>query len=250
MSEIEIIHIGLDEISTFLEEEERKANAPPPSYVELIKEKIPLKVGDDDVKGRIPMNKTKSKMQRTSVKAVFGQEGVRSYMGIPCLAEGEYHGLSVAQQKALARKRRGVGGVKKEKRGKLRKMKKEDLDKLQRACVELVMSKTDIFGHDRVGQLRLVVKCPFNYKRMWDKDLPFSKTVACSDWHVFVLFKAKELLDWMCSKGYCSFTADDIVHQHKQLVELENKILRYQKYATDGCLLDLYSDVFKGVADE
>lgn len=246
MSDIEIIQIGLDDITSFLEEEERRKNAPPPSYVEEIKQKHKLKVGDDDVVGRIPMNKKKSKQQRTSIKALFGQEGVRSYMGIPCLAEGEYHGLSVVQQKALASKKRGVGSPPKALRKTLRKMKRADLDKLQRACVECIIAKTDFMGHDRVGQLRIVVKCPYNYKRLWDKDLPFSKAVAYSDWHIFVLFKVKELLDWMYTKGYSSFNAYDVVWQQKELTALENKIERYQMYATDGCLLDLYSDIFKG----
>lgn len=155
-----------------------------------------------------------------------------------------YLGLSLEEQKQLAKMRRPIGKVPKWRTSKMRSATKKDYEKLLLACTETLVHA----WHDpnqRLDYVNVYVRLPFNWRKYSSPDLPKPFIVGYDDWTVVVSWRVNKIVDWLYEKGYSPYTAQELRKSIFAILHEQERFDFYYEYAATESIIELYSDVIE-----
>lgn len=165
--------------------------------------------------------------------------------GYQWLVNDVYKGLTLDEQRALARQRRGRGRPPKTWLRTLSQPTQEDWDKLCVLTTNTLINSVDFFGN-RTSRMRyaMFVMClPFNYRKVWDKGWPRGRVVGFDDWMVWIEYNSANVLDYMYERGYSKHSSYDIGASLQAFSADMNRVELYNTHAIDKSILELYDQI-------
>jgi len=154
-----------------------------------------------------------------------------------------YLGLSLLQQKALARIRRPKGrtpaGILKQ----LREPSKEDYEKLVLACAQALIFGGDMAVDTRLDRITVDIELIYNYRRYFKKSFPRVFPVAYKDWSIICRFRVDRLLGWLHSEGHSKFTARQLRKQLWAIAAEQDRLNFVYDYGTNQSINEVYADI-------
>lgn len=153
-----------------------------------------------------------------------------------------YHGLTIAEQRLLARLRRGSKKVPK---AVLKWWKKADgmiYAEMLKHCVQSLIHASEC-DYTRLDRVKVRMRLPFNYRNNCDKRLPRPAILGYDDWWVYVSFKVDGLIDYLHAKGHSTFTAKEL---RKELWAVRKEMDRLDwlnEWAIDLCWAEAVNEI-------
>ena len=153
-----------------------------------------------------------------------------------------YLGLTLKEQRALSKLRRGKTKTPVELLRKQRKATRQDYINLVYACVEALVNRgwDETLRNDRII---VEVRVPFNWKSYYDNSIPVANVCAYDDYTTVVYWRVDAILGWLYDKGYSPFTALEFRKAIHGFAAREEQLDRYYRVATEESIIDLYSDI-------
>lgn len=160
-----------------------------------------------------------------------------------------YLGLTLEEQKQLAKLRRPVGRVPKWITSKMRKATKSDYEKLLLACTEALVHAW-YETTQRLDYVNVYMKVPFNFKTYYDKELPRCFIVGYDDWHIVVTWRVDKIVNWLYNKGYSPYTATELRKSIWAILLEQERLDFYYEVAANQSIIELYSDIIDDVKEK
>lgn len=153
-----------------------------------------------------------------------------------------YLGLSLTEQKTLAKMRRPIGKVPKWRTKQMRKATKQDYEKLLLACTESLVHAW--YNHNiRLDYVDVYVKLPFNFRAYWDKSFPKPFILGYDDWTITCSFRVNKVVDWLYEKGYSPYTATELRKSIWKITLEQERLDMFYEYAASQSIIELYSEI-------
>jgi hypothetical protein len=131
----------------------------------------------------------------------------------------------------------------------MRKARPDDYQKILLKCVEGLIY---FWQNDakRLDRCVVYLKIPFNYKRIYSKDLPRVFPVAWHDYAVTVQFRIDHIVDWLYNKGHSPFDAKTLRKNTWAILKEQDKLDWYYTYAADISKVEMYGEIVLGSEQE
>ena len=160
-----------------------------------------------------------------------------------------YLGLTLEQQRVLSKMRRGPGRVPTWRTKEMHAATKRDYEKLLLHCTETLIQAWHN-PKERLDKIDVYVRLPFNWRAMYDKDIPRAVVLAYDDWSVTVSWKIDKIVDWLHSIGHSHYTASDLRKTIWAVLKEQEKLDLYYEYASVGSILELYGCIVNDNKDK
>ena len=141
-----------------------------------------------------------------------------------------YRGLSLEQQKALAKLRRGGLKTPKWVTEKMRLPTQEDYDKIFNACAKAIVLGADIHVNRRLDRLNIEFRLAWNHTKYFPDDFPIGVILAYDDFTVVKRYNTTKVINWLYEHGKCAINSK----------ELRRKIFAMQKEQEDFYFREIY----------
>ena len=160
-----------------------------------------------------------------------------------------YYGLSLAEQKILAKMRRGPGKTPKWRTEMMRKATKQDYQRLLLACTEALVEA----WHNpniRLDRVDVYVEVPWNFRSYWSENLPRPVILGYRDWSVVVQFKVDKLIGWLYTNGHSPYNAAELRKSIWAILQEQQKLELYYDIAADQSIIELYGEIISDVKEK
>lgn len=156
-----------------------------------------------------------------------------------------YLGLTVQEQRILAKVRRGARKPPKWWIDSLREATKRDFNNLFLHCVNTLVR--DWLDDDiRLDRSKVFVKLPFSYRQKFKNKMPEANVFAHEDYTVVVGWKVEKVIDWLYSLGHSPFEAKDLKKYIWVVLREQEKLDFYNEIAADESIVGLYGELIEG----
>lgn len=155
-----------------------------------------------------------------------------------------YFGLSLSQQKHLAKWRRGNKKAPKAFTRTLHKATSEDYAKIFLHCINSLIYQSEADVEVRMDRIKVQLELIFNYRSHFGKGFPRpSRILYYKDYAIGLEFHVDGLLKYLYDIGYSAFTAKEL---RKQLWAVKAEADRYDflmDYAADISIAEFFNEV-------
>lgn len=163
--------------------------------------------------------------------------------------DSPYHGLSLAEQKMLAKLRRGN---KKTPKAISRMWKKADCHvyaSILKHCISTLVQAHDADAF-RLDRVRVILKLPYNYLRFAKEGFPRPVFLGYEDWYVYCQFTVDSIVNYLHSIGESSYDARQLRKEIWAIKRDMDRLLWLHTYAIDVCFSEELDEIIPRAKEE